>query len=316
MTKPLLALAPMAGVTDAPFRLLCARQGADITYTEMISAQGMLQAPPNLNAYRFLTQVWPGEGKVVAQVFGTVPEYLSEAAKRLADMGCFAGIDINMGCPAHKVTGGGSGSALMKEPDLARELMRAVRQAVSCPVTVKLRLGWDSFTADTFAIMAQEEGLNGVSVHGRTRMQQYMGKADWQAIAQVKQAVAIPVYANGDVFSAQDGLDILKATGCDGILIGRGALGNPWLFGQIKQAMDGSGIPPPTPQEVVALALEHGRMMVDWKGEKHAVVEMRKHFAWYLKGMRGAAKARTAINHAETMSQVEDILQSFCEAQE
>lgn len=306
----------MAGVTDAPFRLLCARQGADITYTEMISAQGMLQAPPNLNAYRFLTQVWPGEGKVIAQIFGTVPEYLSEAAKRLADMGCFAGIDINMGCPAHKVTGGGSGSALMKEPDLARELMRAVRQAVSCPVTVKLRLGWDSFTADTFALMAQEEGLNGVSVHGRTRMQQYMGKADWHAIARVKQEVTIPVYANGDVFTAQDGLDILTATGCDGILIGRGALGNPWLFGQIKQAMDGSDIHPPTPQEVVMLALEHGRMMVDWKGEKHAVVEMRKHFAWYLKGMRGAAKARTAINHAETMSQVEDILQSFCEAQE
>lgn len=316
MDRPLLMLAPMAGVTDAPFRLLCTEQGADSTYTEMISAQGLLQAPKDLNAYRFLTDVWPGEGQVVAQLFGTVPEYMEEAARRLAAMQRFAGLDINMGCPAHKVTGGGSGSALMKDEQTARKIMRAVRQAVACPVTVKLRLGWDSFTADTFARMAQEEGMDAVAIHGRTRMQQYMGKADWAAIARVKQAVSIPVYANGDVFTAQDAVDILKATGCDGILAGRGALGNPWLFGQMKAALRGEAPRHPSPREVVQTALRHGEMMVSWKGEKHAVVEMRKHFAWYLKGMRGAAKARTRINHLQTLEEVRKVLWDFIDALE
>lgn len=314
MSKPKLILAPMAGVTDAPYRLLCFEKGADRAVTEMISAQGYLTAPDSLNAYRFLTDVWPGEKETYAQVFGRDAGFMREAVKRLAGSGRYAGIDINMGCPAHKVAGGGSGCALMKEPLLAAALMRAARSATALPVTVKMRLGWEDFTADALAAIAEREGMDAVAVHGRTRAQQYAGKADWQKIRAVKEAVSIPVYANGDVFTGRDAADIARQTGCDGILLGRGVLGNPWLFEEARAALEGTPYRRPGPKEVIALALRHAELMAQWKDERHAMVEMRKHFAWYLKGMRGAAKVRTAINGMADMGEIKALLADFSDA--
>lgn len=310
-----LILAPMAGVTDAPYRLLCFEKGADRAVTEMVSAQGFLTAPPSLNVYRFLTETWPGEKETYVQVFGSDPHYIGEAVHRLADMGRFAGIDINMGCPAQKVTGGGSGSALMKQPLLAARVMRAARSATALPVTVKMRLGWDSFTAGEMAAIAESEGMDAVAVHGRTRVEQYMGKAHWDQIRAVKEKVRIPIYANGDVFTGEDAKAIYEATGCDGILMGRGALGNPWLFEEARAALGGIPYSRPNAAQVIALALRHAACMVRWKDERHAVVEMRKHFAWYLKGMRGAAKLRMAINGMTDMEEINALLLSFADEQ-
>lgn len=309
--QPLIALAPMAGVTDAPFRLLCSQAGADFTVSEMISAQGYLTAPPSQNAYRFLTHVEAEEGPVYVQVFGADPSFMADAAARLYDTGKYCGVDINMGCPAHKITGGGAGSSLLKTPDTARAVMRAVRKAVQSPLTVKMRLGWDTFEAPLFARMAQDEGIDMITVHGRTRVQQYAGEADWDAIAHIKQIVTIPVLANGDVFTAEDAVSALKHTGCDGLMIGRGALGDPWLFAEIKAALRGEKRGRPAKAEVVETALEHAQRMAAWKGERHAVIEMRKHFAWYLKGMHGAARLRTRINELGTLEQVAAVLRAF-----
>ncbi len=304
----ILSLAPLAGISDWPFRLLCFEQGADYCVTEMISAQGLLTAPPTARAYQDLLRVHPEEGPVIAQLFGHRAPYIGDAARKLTDLGRFAGIDINMGCPAPKVCTSGSGSALMKAPDKAARVIRAARKGTSLPLSVKMRLGWDpaSINAVPFARMAQQEGADLLTVHGRTRSQQYAGQADWRAIGAVKQAVTIPVIANGDVFTPQDARDILQMTGCDGVAFARGALGNPWLFARVKH-----GTPPPRPEEVLRTCLRHARLLVQWKGERHAVVEMRKHFAWYLKGMRGAAQARARINTLTTLAQVEEELTAF-----
>lgn len=310
---PRLTLAPMAGISDWPFRLLCGEQGADETVTEMISAQGYLTAPKDSRAYRYIMETHPAEKPVAAQLFGHDPAYIAEAARQITDSGLYCGIDLNMGCPAPKVTGGGSGSALMKTPQLAAGIVRAARLATQLPLSVKMRIGWDehSINAVPFAKMLEAEGADFLTVHGRTRAQQYAGKADWDQIALVKKAVRIPVIANGDVFHAEDARAILDTTGCDGVAVGRGALGNPWLFQQIKRLFDGTEVSMPTRQEVLALALRHARMMVAWKGERHAVVEMRKHFAWYLKGMRGAAQVRSRINTLPGLAEVEQVLTDF-----
>ena len=306
--RPSLSLAPLAGISDWPFRLLCFEQGAHFCVTEMISAQGYLTAPATARAYQHLLSTHPSEGPVVAQLFGHKPQYIGDAARKLSDLGVFSGIDLNMGCPAPKVCTSGSGSALMKDLPQAAQIIAAARQGTSLPLSVKMRIGWDadSINAVPFARMAQQEGAQLLTVHGRTRSQQYAGKADWQAIAQVKQAVTIPVIANGDVFTPEDAQRILSVTGCDGIAIGRGALGNPWLFARIAR-----GSPPPSPQQVLDTAMRHARLMADWKGEEYAVVEMRKHFSWYLKGMRGAAQVRARINHMRTLVQVQDALAQF-----
>lgn len=309
--KPLIALAPMAGVTDAPFRLLCSQKGADFTVSEMISAQGYLTAPPSQNAYRFLTHVEKGEGPVYVQLFGADPVFMAQAAAKLYGTGRYIGVDINMGCPAHKITGGGAGSCLLQTPETAAGIMRAVRKAVNGPVTVKMRLGWDSFTAPQFVRMAQDEGMDMIIVHGRTKVQQYAGKADWDAIAHIKQIVTIPVLLNGDVFTAEDAVAALRHTGCAGLMVGRGALGNPWLFAQIKAALQGENAKRPSRTEVVETAIGHADSMAAWKGEHHAVIEMRKHFAWYIKGMHGAARLRTRINQLGTLAQVADALRAF-----
>ncbi len=312
-----LYLAPMAGITDWPFRLLCFEQGCDTATTEMISAQGYLTAPKERNAYRFLTARAPFEGPLIAQIFGKEPTFMMNAARQLSETGRFVGIDINMGCPAQKVVGGGAGSALMRNERLAGQIIRAAVAGTALPVSVKIRLGWDdaSKNAERIARIAQEEGAAMVTVHGRTRMQQYSGRADWEAIARVKQAVRIPVIANGDVTDGAKAKALLAAAGCDGVAIGRGALGNPWVFAEAKAALQGKEYVSPTIQTIIETVRRHARMMIAWKGEKSALLEMRKHFAWYIHGLRGAAAFRTQVNIAPNFTTVFGLLDEFQERQ-
>lgn len=308
--SPRLFLAPMAGITDKVFRRLCFEQGCDGAITEMVSAQGFLTAPRDRNAYRFLLDRYPDEGPLAVQIFGSEPAFMAEAAARLCDLGCFTGIDINMGCPAQKVVGGQSGSALMKDVPLAAAIVRAVKKSSFLPVTVKMRLGWDDDhkNAVPFARAMADAGAGGLTVHGRTRMQQYAGKADWAAIGEVKAAVSIPVLANGDVTDGESARRALAMTGCDGIAVGRGALGKPWVFREIRAALEGKAYTPPSYQEIVEMALRQAREMSEWKGEKSAVLEMRKFFGWYIAGRRGAAQLRTRLNLAPTLSEAEKLL--------
>ncbi|MBQ7454847.1 MAG: tRNA dihydrouridine synthase DusB [Clostridia bacterium] len=310
---PFLALAPMAGITDWPMRLLCREQGCNYTTTEMISAQGYLAAPDASRVYQGLLAVSPDEPKPVVQIFGCRPELMGQAAARLADTGAFSGVDINMGCPAHKVVGSGGGSALLKDLPLCGRIIAAVRAATSLPVSVKMRLGWDasSLCAEELAHIAQEEGADLLTVHGRTREQQYAGQADWAAIARVKAGVRIPVLANGDVNSPETALACLRETGCDGVAIGRGALGNPFLFAQIAAALRGEACPPPTAEEMTRTAIRHADMMRAWKGEKIALLEMRKHLCWYIHSRRGAARLRTQIVAAATLDEACELLLRF-----
>jgi len=312
---PLLMLAPLAGITDWPFRLRCQEQGADVCVTEMISAMGLIMAPKKSRAYQYLLAHHPHEHKLVAQIFGKDPEYMAKAAKQLSALPQYTGIDINFGCPAPKVTGSGSGSALMKDLKKAEAIIHAVRKATDKPLSAKMRIGWDagSINAVEFARMCESAGVDSLCVHGRTRQQQYSGRADWEMIARVKEAVRIPVIANGDVFTPENARVLLNQTKADGIAIGRGALGNPWLFGQIKQALKGETPTQPSPKEVLRTALSHLEDMVAFKGERWALIEMRKHFAWYLKGTKGAAATRAQINTTESLETLKAILNQHFE---
>lgn len=313
MTNRIIALAPMAGVTDRVFRPLCFENGCTLATTEMVSAQGYLTAPKSMNVYRFLLDRAPGEGDLRVQVFGCEPRFMAEAAYRLSELGCFTGIDINMGCPAHKVTASGGGSALLKSPMLCGEIVSAMCRATSLPVSVKIRLGWDenSINAVEVARICEQSGAQMITVHGRTKAQQYAGHADWQAIADVKQSVSIPVIANGDVVSGAAAMELLRVSGADGVAIGRAALGNPWIFAEVSASLSGHPYTPPHFSDVVDTALRHARDMAYWKGEYSAIIEMRKHFAWYLRGRRGAAHARTRLNAAQSLSEAADILHAL-----
>ena len=308
-------LAPLAGVTDLPFRLLCREQGSALAVTEMVSAKGYLCAPENRRAVQALLAKAPQEGPVALQLFGHEPEVLAEAAARLSEEG-FAAIDLNMGCPAPKITGGGEGSALLRDLPLAGRIVAAVRRATPLPLTLKMRIGWDAdhIVAVDFARMAEMEGVDALTVHGRTRMQFYAGAADWSEIARVKQAVRIPVIGNGDVDSAATALRRMEETGVDAVMIGRGALGNPWLFAQVRSAMAGTEIHMPDARERIDMALRHARMLVAWKGEAVAIREMRKHGAWYTKGMKGAVHARTRIQAATTLQEFQEALAVLLDA--
>lgn len=310
MQTPTIRLAPMAGITDWPFRLLCFEKGCDLAYTEMVSALGYIYAPPTSRATQQLITVHPDEGPLYVQVFGKEADQMAEASRRLEALNRFQGVDINMGCPAHKVANSGEGSGLMRNLPLATQMIQKTRKAVSLPLTVKMRLGWDHehITCLELAHIAQEEGVQAIAVHGRTRQQQYSGQADWDWIARVKQSVSIPVYANGDVFSPEDGVRLLKHTGADGILIGRGALGNPWIFDGIKKLLNGESYTPPTLAQRVDMALRHARMLVEWKQEPYAIKEMRKHVSWYVTGVRGAAQMRVMANQALTYAELEEAL--------
>ncbi len=308
-----LFLAPMAGITDRVFRSLCFAHGCDIACTEMVSAQGLMQAKNTQKAYGMLLDLAPGEKQVNVQLFGRDPYYMAEAARKLTDMDRFSAIDINMGCPAQKVVGGGSGSALMKTPSLAGQIVRETVRSTCLPVTVKMRLGWDesSLNAPELARIAEDNGASAVTVHGRTRVQQYAGRADWHGIALVKQAVSIPVYCNGDIVDGATAREALRVTGCDGIAVGRGALGNPWVFEKIKAVLSGREEPQIPLETIIRTALEHARAMCAWKEERIAIVEMRKHLSWYVSGIPGARMLRTRLHLVQTYAQAEEILKGF-----
>lgn len=305
-----LLLAPMAGVSDIAFRALCVEQGADLAYTEMVSAKGLSFANEKT---RHLLDLADGEQLVAVQLFGHEPEVMaSQAAWVEQQMGdSLAYLDINMGCPARKIVLKGDGSALMKDLELAADIVRAVARTVSHPVTVKFRRGWaeGDETCVDFARRMEDAGAAAVAVHGRYSLQMYRGRADWGAIARVKQAVSIPVVGNGDVRTGSDAVSLVGETGCDAVMIARGAQGNPWVFAQAKAALAGEPEPPaPTVEERISMARRHARLLSQREGRN--IVRMRKHAMWYMAGLPGAASARAKINACAT---VEDFDRVFDE---
>ncbi len=303
-------LGPMAGVTDLPFRLLCREQGAGLLCMEMVSAKAILYN--NRNTEQLLT-IHPDEKPVSLQLFGSDPKIMSEMAKRIEERP-FAILDINMGCPVPKVVKNGEGSALMKEPKLVYEIVSAIVKAIEKPVTVKIRKGFDDdhVNAVEIAKIIEEAGASAIAVHGRTREQYYSGNADWDIIRQVKEAVSIPVIGNGDVTSPQKAAALQEQTGCDGVMIARGAEGNPWIFSEMIE-YEKTGVVPPRPDkdEVRNMMLRHARLQLDYKGEYQGIREMRKHVSWYTKGIPGAARLRERINAVESYEELENLLTSL-----
>lgn len=307
-----LALAPMAGITDLPFRLICRRLGCGMTVSEMVSAKGLLYK--NVKTTEML-RIDDGERPTAIQLFGSVPAELAEAARMVEASGADM-IDFNMGCPVPKIVNNGEGSALMKNPQLAHDILAAMVKAVKIPVTVKFRAGWDDANRNAVEIARAVEaaGVSAVAVHGRTRQQFYEGKADWSIIADVKQAVSVPVFGNGDIFTVSDGLRMLEQTGCDGLMIGRGADGNPWLFTALAAALRGEPLPqPPSLKERLTQAAEHLEMLIAYKNEVVAVKEMRRHISAYLKGMPHAAEFRGLFHKVDTQEQFSELLAEYSE---
>jgi len=300
-------LAPMAGVTDLPFRLLCKEQGCGMLYSEMVSAKAILYNNKNTEE---LLRVTPGENPIAVQLFGADPHIMAEIAKIIEERS-FDTIDINMGCPVPKVVNNGEGSALMKNPKLVGEIVSAMVKAVKKPITVKIRKGFNDqlINAPEIAHIIQESGGAAVAVHGRTREEYYSGTADWDIIREVKERVTIPVIGNGDIFCVEDAIKMIKTTGCDGIMVGRGARGNPWIFKRINHYMEtGEILKKPSLEETIEMILRHARLLIEYKGEFTGIREMRKHFGWYTAGFPHSAALRNETNLIESYSELEEIV--------
>ncbi len=302
-----IMLAPMAGVTDLPYRLLCKEQGCGYMITEMVSAKAVLYNNKNTDV---LLQTRPEESPVALQLFGSDPDIMADMAARLEDRG-FAAFDINMGCPVPKIVNNGEGSALMKNPVLAGEIVEKMVSKTHCPITVKFRKGFDddNVNAVEFAHVMEESGASAVTVHGRTREQFYSGVADWDIIAAVKNRIKIPVFGNGDVFSGEDARRMLAQTGCDGIAVGRGAKGNPWIFREIAAVMNDEPVPPrPSMDEIRQMIKRHATLMTMYKPEYIVVREMRKHVSWYTTGLHNCSALRNEVNNTESLDELFSLL--------
>lgn len=299
-------LAPMAGVTDLPFRLICKSYGADGLTTEMVSTKGLFYKDKKT---KDLMRIDPREKPVSIQVFGSEPEIFAQVAGEVEAAGA-AAIDINMGCPVPKIVGNGDGSALMKNPELAGKIVRATVDAVKIPVTVKIRKGWDTDVAAEFAKVLEANGASSICVHGRTREQFYSGSADWKTIKAVKDAIKIPVIGNGDIFSGEDAAKMLETTGCDGVMVGRGAQGNPFIFRQIDEYFKTGCVSySPSALDKIEQAIAHTKLICDIKGERRGVPEMRKHIAWYIKGIPHSAELKNKVFAASGKEQLLELLE-------
>lgn len=306
-------LAPMAGITDLPFRILCKEQNCGMVYTEMVSAKGLLYDNEKTSC---LLHIDEREHPVGAQLFGSDPKILAEMAKKVEELAVDI-IDINMGCPALKITRNGEGSALMQNPQLIGEIIYAVSRSIQKPLTIKIRKGYDNtiINAVEIAQIAEEAGVNAIAIHGRTREQFYSGQADWNIIKQVKQAVSVPVIGNGDIIEPQDAKKMMDETGCDAVMIGRAARGNPWIFSRTTHYLKtGEILPEPTIQKRIDTAIDHARMILEHKGSYIGIRQMRSHLAWYMKGLPRAAEMRGTINKIETLEELEKVLWEYGES--
>lgn len=303
-------LAPMAGVTDIAFRGLCKKMGCGLVYTEMISAKALFYGSENTEKMLTFSEE---ETPVAVQIFGSEPLVMAKSCDNFNANEDICLIDINMGCPAPKIVKNGEGSALMKDIKLASEIVREVKKASVKPVTVKFRKGFDAnnVNAVDFAKAMEAAGVDAITIHGRTREQMYEGKADWEIIRQVKEVVNIPVIANGDVTSAEDAFKIKETTNCDGIMIGRGAMGNPWVFREINHKLKGEEVIFPSPEEKINMCLEHLRRAIVYHGEDKAIREMRKHIAWYIKGLKNCTDIKNLINNEKKAKNVIEILEKY-----
>lgn len=304
-------LAPMAGVTDVVFRTLCKEQGCGLTYSEMVSAKGIMYDNDNTKK---LLEINPKEGKVAVQLFGSDPKVLADMAKKLDDNENIGFFDINMGCPAPKIVKNGDGSALMKNPKLIGQIVKSVSSNTKKPLTIKIRKGFDDncINAVEIAKIVEENGGAGIAIHGRTREQFYSGKADWDIIKKVKESVTIPVIGNGDITSPQKAKEILDYTGCDAIMIGRASQGAPWIFKNVVHYLNtGELLDKPSINEKIDIAIKHLHMLVQYKGEYIGIREMRKHLGWYIKGMPKSSEMRVIINGIEKVEKMEHLLISM-----